>query len=135
MSSWLFAAMDPAVPPQPVVRRIMVQDELIIRIPVRPPRVRQPIEWVESKGPKCLSSRYIAGATLSAPSSIDFLLRDRSRLRARIDDRCPALDFYDGFYLEPEDDRICAKREEIKTRMGGSCRIERFRTLTPKPKL
>ena len=54
---------------------------------------------------------------------------DRSRVRAKIDDDCPAIDFYGGFYLQPEDDRVCAKRDEIRSRMGGSCRIERFRSL------
>ena len=56
-------------------------------------------------------------------------MADRSRVRAKIDDDCPAIDFYGGFYLQPEDDRVCAKRDEIRSRMGGSCRIERFRSL------
>ena len=46
----------------------------------------------------------------------------------------PALDFYGGFYLQPDDDRICAKRETIRSRVGGSCRIERFRLLEPQVK-
>ena len=70
----------------------------------------------------------------SGPSSIDFLLRDRTRVRAIMDDECPALDFYKGFYLQPDDDRICAKRESIQSRIGGSCRIERFKTLIPQMK-
>ena len=70
----------------------------------------------------------------SGPSSIDFLLRDRTRVRAIMDDECPALDFYKGFYLQPDDDRICAKCESIQSRIGGSCRIERFKTLIPQMK-
>ncbi|HEU0310202.1 MAG TPA: hypothetical protein VFR36_03135 [Sphingomicrobium sp.] len=115
-----------------VVRRVVVQDELIISIPVRPrPRRTQNIEWKEEKGPKCVRAERIAGAMLSGPSSIDFVLRDRSRVRAVMDDECPALDFYGGFYLHPNDERICAKREAIRRRDGGSCRIERFRLLVP----
>ena len=114
--------------PEPVVRRVVIQDEVIFRIPVRPRPLRR-FEWEEKKGPKCIAADRIAGAMLSGPASIDFLLRDRTRVRAEMDSECPALDFYDGFYLQPDDERICAKRETIRNRVGASCRIERFRTL------
>jgi hypothetical protein len=112
-----------------VVRRVIVQDEVIFRIPIRP-RV-SPIEWVEHKGPKCIPANMLAGAIMSGPSSIDFVLRNRQRVRAKMDSDCPALDFYDSFYLQPDDDFICAKRETIRIRSGGSCRIEKFRSLVP----
>ena len=64
----------------------------------------------------------IRRALLSGPRSVDFVLADRSRVRAEFDEDCPALDFYGGFYLQPEDDRLCAKRDAIHSRMGGSCR-------------
>lgn len=115
------------------VRRVWVRDELIISIPIRP-RPRQSIEWIEKKGPKCIDASRLAGANWSGPSSIDFLLRNRTRVRAIMDNECPALDFYKGFYLQPDDERICAKRETIRNRVGGSCRIERFRTLVPQVK-
>jgi hypothetical protein len=115
------------------VRRVVVNEEVIISIPIRP-RPRQKYEWVEQKGPKCIDAQRIAGATLSGPSSIDFILRDRRRIRAVMDDECPALDFYQGFYLQPDDERICAKRESIQNRVGASCRIERFRSLVPQLK-
>ena len=113
---------------EPVVRRVVIQDEVIFRIPVRPRPLRR-FQWEEKKGPKCIPADRIAGAMLSGPASIDFLLRDRTRVRAEMDSECPALDFYDGFYLQPDDERICAKRETIRNRVGASCRIERFRTL------
>ena len=118
---------------QQTVRRVWIRDELIISIPVRP-RQRQRMGWLEQKGPKCVAADRIAGALLSGPSSIDFILRDRRRVRAVMDDECPALDFYQGFYLQPDDERICAKRESIQNRVGASCRIERFRTLVPQLK-
>lgn len=136
LSSLLTAMADagPDAPSGQVVQRLIVHDEMILRVPVRPVPLGKRFEWTEHKGPKCLASRSIAGALLSGPSSIDFVLADRSRVRAKMDDDCPALDFYGGFYLEPEDDRICAKRDEIRSRIGGSCRIERFRTLKAKAK-
>jgi len=115
-------------PPEQVVRRVVIHDEVIFRIPIRP-RLSRPVEWVERKGPRCLPANMLAGATLSGPSSIDFILRNRQRVRAIMDSDCPALDFYGRFYLQPDDERICAKRETIRNRVGASCRIERFRTL------
>jgi hypothetical protein len=125
------AGQDPARPQE--VRRVVIRDEVIISIPVRPRRP-QNIDWKEEKGPKCVRVDRIAGATLSGPSSIDFIMRDRSRVRALIDTECPALDFYRGFYLQPDDERICAKRETIRSRIGGTCRIEKFRSLIPQLK-
>jgi hypothetical protein len=116
-----------------VVRRVTVQNEVIFRIPIRP-RVSVPIEWVERKGPKCIPANMLAGAILSGPSSIDFVLRNRQRVRAKMDSDCPALDFYGRAYLQPDDDLICAKRETIRSRVGGSCRIEKFRWLVPQYK-
>ena len=128
------AAEAQAQPAQPQgVRRTIIHQELIVSIPVRP-RPRQSIEWIEQKGPKCIPVNRLAGAMLSGPSSIDFLLRDRSRVRAVMDSECPALDFYRDFYLQPDDHRICAKRETIRSRVGGMCRIEKFHTLVPQLK-
>lgn len=131
--SALLSSAGSAAPEERGVRRVIVHNELILRVPVRP-RPPDHIEWVERKGPKCVPSQMIAGATLSGPSSIDFMLRNRKRVRAVMGDECPALDFYNGFYLQPDDERICAKRETVRSRVGASCRIERFRLLEPQPK-
>lgn len=113
------------------VRRVIVEDHLIIRVPVRPP-VR--FDWVEQKGPKCIDSGEIRGAFLSDSEHVDFILSGRRRLRAELDEDCPALDFYEGFYLSPQDDRVCAKRDVVRSRMGGTCRIDKFKLLVPKPR-
>ncbi|MBA3578057.1 MAG: hypothetical protein H0W39_10705 [Sphingomonas sp.] len=117
---------------QPQVRRIVVENRLIIRVPVRPPPAR--IEWVERKGPKCVASAAIRGAFLSGGDHVDLLMARGRLLRADLSNDCPALDFYEGFYLNPEDEMICADRDVIRSRMGGSCRIERFRQLVPRPR-
>ena len=115
----------------PPVRRMMVRDEIIIHVPIAQRRQR-PFEWVEHKGPKCLPAAMIAGAAMATPSTIDFVLRDRRRVRARLDSDCAGLDFYGGFYVEPDGGAVCARREEIRSRAGSTCRIERFRALQPK---
>lgn len=114
------------------VRTLVVQEEVIMRIPVRPTPHR--FEWDEHKGPKCIPARNIRGAMISGRGHVDFILFDRTRVRARLSNDCPALDFYSGFYLTPEDGRVCARRDGIRNRIGMSCRIERFRRLVPKPR-
>ena len=114
------------------VTRIAYQEEIILRVPVapRPPLPR--IEWREHKGPKCIPTGALQRAILSgAGDQVDFVLANHVRMRADLDEDCPALDFYDGLYLQTPDDRLCAGRDEIHSRMGGSCRIDRFRKLVP----
>jgi hypothetical protein len=127
----LFAAQ-PVIVGQ-TVTRLVVRDEVILRIPVQPRPLLPQFEWKERKGPKCIGAGVIRGALLSGPQQVDFVLGGGPRrIRAVLDDDCPALDFYGGFYLQPQDERICAGRDAIHSRMGGSCTIERFKLLIPK---
>ena len=121
----------PAVVGQSVTR-LMVQDEVILRIPVQPRPLLPEIDWIEHKGPKCIPAGAIRRVLLSGPSQVDFVLADRARIRAQFDEDCPALDFYGGVYLETADDRLCVRRDAVKSRIGGSCTIERFKQLVPK---
>ena len=117
--------------PREGVSIMTVEERLIIRVPVAPrPRVR--IRWDEEKGPKCVPAGAITRAFLSGPDSIDFMLRGRQFVRAELDSDCEGLDFYGGFYVQPEDRRICARRDTIRSRVGGSCRIQKFHTLVPR---
>jgi hypothetical protein len=113
------------------VRSLVVEREVIMRIPVRSRPVR-PFAWEEKKGPKCIEASNIRGAALSGRETVDFLLFDNTRLRAQLSEDCPALDFYNGFYVTPEKGKLCARRDEIHSRIGRSCTIERFHRLLPK---
>lgn len=74
----------------------------------------------------------LAGAAITQPDSVDLFLRGGARLRARLDDDCPALDYYSGFYVRPTaDGQVCERRDSLHTRAGGQCTIERFRSLQP----
>ena len=127
----LLATSEAEAPPAPPVRVMTVERQMILRVPVSPyPRLN--FRWEEEKGPKCLPASSIAGAMLSGPDSIDLVLRNRLRIRAKLDNDCEGLDFYDGVYLQTEDGQLCAKRDSIRSRMGGTCRIEKFRMLVPK---
>ena len=113
------------------VRTLVVEREVIMRIPVRP-RPVQPYIWEEKRGPKCIEASNIRAAALSGRETVDFLLFDRTRLRAQLSEDCPALDFYNGFYVTPQKGKLCARRDEIHSRIGRSCTIEGFSRLLPK---
>ena len=114
------------------VTRLVIQDEVILRVPVQPRPIIRNIEWVEKKGPKCIPAGAIRMASLSSREEVDFVLSNRARIRAKLEDDCPALDFYTGFYLQPEDEQLCARRDAIHSRIGRSCSIEKFKLLIPK---
>jgi hypothetical protein len=117
---------------QAQVRRVVVRDEIIIRVPVRIRRIAPDLQWIERKGPKCIHTDDLRGALLSGPDSVDFILHGKKRMRASFDTRCPALDFYGGFYLNTEDDRVCAGRDVVRSRVGSGCVIETFHRLSPR---
>jgi hypothetical protein len=114
--------------------QLIVRERIMIRVPMRsrealpvdPPTTR----WKEKHGPKCVAAKAIAGAALLSQNSVDLVLRDSRRIRAKLERRCPALDYYYGFYITPNPDgQICADRDVIRSRMGGECQIDRFRLL------
>jgi hypothetical protein len=101
--------------------------------PQQPVQPQQMVTWSEKKGPKCVMMGDLVGAAISAPDSIDLMIDDGSRIRARLDDDCPPLDYYSSYYLKPTPDgMVCADRDAIRSRSGGSCPIEEFKRLIPK---
>lgn len=114
----------------PAVRRVIIRNQLVLKIPLQP-RQTTPMQYQVLDAPRCLATRSITGARMSGQRSIDFLISGDRRLRAHMSQDCKSLDFYGGFYLQPRDDRLCAERDVIRTRMGGNCKIERFQLLQP----
>lgn len=122
--------------PRPQTRgQVIIQRQVIVRsVRIRPKRASQAshVAWRESRGLQCVPVKAIAGASLYGQSSVDFILKDRRRIRARLNAACPALDYYQGFYLSPgEDGMLCADRDFVRSRMGRECGIRRFRLLVP----
>lgn len=127
-------AQAPPAPP-PGYGRVIVREQIIVRISrgTASAALAGAAEWKEKKGPRCVPARSLAGAALSSASSVDFILRDGNRVRARLDADCPALDYYYGFYISPNPDgMVCADRDAIRSRVGGQCGIDKFRTLHPR---
>lgn len=129
----LLGAATPSAPPPPRYSQVIVHEQIYIRVTGPGANVPQPVRWKEGKGPKCVPARLVAGYAVVAPASVDFFLRDNRRIRAHLDSACPALDYYRGFYVTPNPDgMICADRDVIRSRMGGECGIDKFRTLKAK---
>ena len=120
--------------------QLTVRERIVIRVPRLDPRAGRdtpaavtPIEWKEKKGPKCVPIASLRGAAFGGDDGVDFVLAGNKRIRAKLEDDCPALDFYSGFYLKPTaDGQMCADRDAIRSRSGAVCPIDRFRSLVPK---
>ena len=74
-----FFAVQPGAVEQSVTR-LVIQDEIILRVPVQPRPLVRHIEWKERKGPKCVPVQSIrramnplANATLGPVSRRDIL--------------------------------------------------------------
>jgi hypothetical protein len=118
------------------IAQLTITHSLVIRIPGwRRSAAGQPApgsQFKEHKGPHCIDAAAIGAAAISAPDGVDFIVKGGQRVRARLEEQCPALDYYSGFYVvPPPDGKICAGRDSIHTRSGGDCQVDRFRTLTP----
>lgn len=120
--------------------QLTIHERLIIRIPrVSPGPARgvapaqSPIRWEEKKGPACIAVTALTGAAVDREGEVDLVVGGTRRIRAKLDDDCPTLDFYRGFYLKPTaDGQLCAKRDGIRSRSGAYCAITRYRLLVPK---
>ena len=119
--------------------QVTIHERVIIRLPRMAPNravaraaVPAPVTYREKKGPKCVAVADMGGAMIVQPGSVDLVMDGGKRLRAKLDDDCGPLDFYNGFYLRPAaDGQVCAKRDVIRMRSGASCEIAAFRTLQP----
>lgn len=138
----------PRVGHMPSGFQIVIERQLIIRIPARPSSLTnfsaaeagsaprraspKPIVWRETKAPKCVPMRSLLGIQAVQRDSIDLITRDNERLRARLNRGCRALDFYSGFYLKAsKDGRLCADRDALHARSGAECEVEKFRLMVP----
>lgn len=136
--AWGESASDPR-PSAPDERSITIRQQIIIRVPQGPgpraPAGGSLLHWKEGAKVACVDADRIAGATMLGPRSFDLVLRDNRRVRAKMGRRCPALDYYYGFYVPATaDGRICADRDFVRSRMGGECAIDEFRALRPSPR-
>lgn len=125
--------IDPAPAGEVVLAQTIIRERVIIRVPTRMPPPKRIKRWKTKSGPKCISGQGIGGALVVDEDKVDLILPGGQRIRAELENSCPALDYYSGFYLrpDPDDGMICARREAIHARSGGECQIKRFRRVIP----
>ena len=131
----VFGASDGAADSGTQYAQVTVREQIIVRVRQQPRPIQQAgaslIHWREGRGPRCVAARTVLGATALGRNSVDLVLRDNSRIRARLESGCQGLDFYHGFYVNgTPDGLICADRDSLRSRMGGQCEIDQFRSLT-----
>ncbi|MGH6614270.1 hypothetical protein [Sphingomonas sp.] len=125
-----------------LVAQLTIRQRIIIRVPrppVGPPPMADivipdsPRRMAEKNGPKCIPVQNLAGSAEARKDSVDLMMADGSRMRAKLDHDCPALDFYAGFYIKKTPDgMICAERDIIRSRSGRACPISSFKRLQSK---
>jgi len=113
--------------------QMQIERRTIVRVPLGRPRRPAPLtQWREHRAGRCIETSRIAGAAISPDGAVDFVLRGGKRVRAWLESECPALDFYQGFYVKPDQDgQVCAGRDSIHSRSGGECQIDRLRRIEP----
>ena len=114
--------------------QVIVERRIIIRVPTlvtrRSGAPQTEIQWKEKRTERCLPMKTVVGAAIKRADSVDLILSDQRRVRAKLDGDCRSADFYQGFYMEPtSDDLLCADRDMIHARNGAMCEIDSFRRL------
>ncbi|MEI9928339.1 MAG: hypothetical protein WDN44_12405 [Sphingomonas sp.] len=99
-------------------------------VPISPPQPPRVPMFVERKAKDCVKMDRIMGYVWTQSDSVDLVLNDGSRLRAKLGANCPAIAFYGGFYVKPNSDgKMCAGRDSIHLRSGATCGLQGFRSL------
>jgi hypothetical protein len=115
------------------VPRITITTTTIVtrsRAPTAPPPPAPPM--VERKADDCIKMQRVVGFAVTRNDSVDLIMNDGTRMRARLGNNCPSLGFYSGFYVRPNaDGKMCVNRDTIRSRSGGNCSISAFKTLVP----
>lgn len=87
-------------------------------------------EYEERKMDGCIPVAGIAGVQTGTGNRLLLFLRDQRIISLNLERGCEARDFYSGFYVErSEDGRLCVKRDQLQSRSGAKCEVERMRRL------
>lgn len=126
--------------------QLTIERRVIIRVPVMPRGgaaraaamqaadvpPAPPVELKETKGPKCLTVRNLRGAIVEGERTLQLFSAPGERYRAHFGRSCRGADFYSGFYIAPsKDGSLCAGRDDLHTRNGSTCEVQRFTRLVP----
>lgn len=79
---------------------------------------------------RCVPMTGISGVQTGNGNRLLLFLNDRRIISVSLERACRARDFYSGFYIErSEDGQLCVDRDELQSRSGAKCEVERMRQL------
>lgn len=116
---------------QRVIIRITPQQEsnrnsLLARLPQR----GLTTQFEEREMDRCLPVSRISGVQTGNGNRLLLFLNDNRIVSLNLERACRAREFYSGFYIErPEDGQLCVDRDELQSRSGARCEVERMRQL------
>ncbi|ODT01835.1 MAG: hypothetical protein ABS49_00425 [Erythrobacter sp. SCN 62-14] len=126
---------------QQILSQVRIEQRVVVRISPQPMAVRQELaaqaferelvnRYEERKIGKCLPLESIAAVQTGGANRLVLFLRDQRMVSLSLEKGCRARDFYSGFYVERhKDGRLCIERDQLQSRSGAICEIERLRQL------
>ncbi|MHA7818635.1 MAG: hypothetical protein ACX930_03190 [Erythrobacter sp.] len=102
------------------------RNSLLARLPPR--GLSTTFEEVEME--RCVPMSGISGVQTGTGNRLLLFLQDERIVSINLERTCRARDFYSGFYIErSEDGQLCVGRDELLSRSGAKCEVERMRQL------
>lgn len=102
------------------------RNELLANLPQR----ELATTFEEREMDRCVPVGGIVGVQTGTGNRLLLYLNDDRIVTINLERACRARDFYSGFYVERnEDDQLCVARDELQSRSGAKCEIERMRQL------
>lgn len=99
-------------------------------MPVQPAMPDRGLVVAKSSPTGCVAMTRLAGALVLDSRTLELVLRGGQRVRLLFAQDCPQLSYYGGFYYRPDAaGRLCAGRDRLMGRDGGSCPIAAVATL------
>lgn len=90
--------------------------------------------WHVGRPVKCIDVHDISGAIVIDPRTVDVFVKSGQRWRIRFANSCSQLSYYGGFYYQPtKPGQICARRDQLISRAGGGCQVQRIYKLRKQP--
>lgn len=81
---------------------------------------------------RCLPLESVAGVQVTRNNGLLLYLRDRRIVLAALENACRARDFYAGFYVAPQEDKLlCVDRDRLQSRVGAKCKVKSWQALVP----